>query len=681
MEQLAIAVDDSAPTAGARRKGRPRPKVAKAISEQDPIAEVLVDVNAAAVDHTFDYLVPAEFDSAVVPGCRVRVRFAGRLVNGFVLRRRSVSEHVGKLAAINKVLGPDVLIPEIAELARAVADRYAGTANEVLREAVPPRHARTEAKFVEQSGALLNGNPPELEEPSVPATLDWAGYEDGVQLIEGLATGRVVRASLIAALADSGPDLVADLVAQADARAIVVVPDGADVDRFAEVMGRRFGGRVARLTSDQKPQDRYEAFLRVRVGEATVVVGTRNCVFAPVAGLRLIVVWDDGDESLVQARSPGWHAREVAALRSLENDTSVVLAGYSRSAEAARMVKQRWLVAVEPGREARRRSARVLTSASGRADDPAAHSRIPRFAWEAVSRGVAAGPVLVQVGRAGYVPALACEQCRAIVKCTMCEGPMGQRARKAGFQCRWCGHPSDDLACAECGGTKFRAVRIGSERTAEELRASFPDVPVIVSDSINGVQTSVGTTEMIVVATVGAEPHAVGRYQAAVLLDGDAQLVGAHLRSEEQLVRRWFNAAALVKGESDGGVVAVTADASHRAVQALVRSDPAGWAERELSERQATGLPPVSRCAAVTGPADGVAQFVQACDLDAGWRVLGPSPIEGRGKHDQHVRCVILAPHREGARLAQAVKGALVLGAGGSGESRVVVRMDPPSVL
>ena len=146
-------------------------------------------------------------------------------------------------------------------------------------------------------------------------------------------------------------------------------------------------------------------------------------------------------------------------------------------------------------------------------------------------------------------------------------------------------------------------------------------------------------------------------YQAAVLPDGDAQLVGAHLRSEEQLVRRWFNAAALVKGESDGGVVAVTADASHRAVQALVRSDPAGWAERELSERQATGLPPVSRCAAVTGPADGVAQFVQACDLDAGWRVLGPSPIEGRGKHDQHVRCVILAPHREGARWPRQSRG------------------------
>ena len=99
---------------------------------------------------------------------------------------------------------------------------------------------------------------------------------------------------------------------------------------------------------------------------------------------------------------------------------------------------------------------------------------------------------------------------------------MGQRSRDAGYQCRWCGHLINDLAWTEWGGRKFRAVRIGSERTAEELRASFPQIPVVVSDSVNGVLTSVGNSPQIVVATVGAEPHAASKYAAAVLLDGDA---------------------------------------------------------------------------------------------------------------------------------------------------------------
>ena len=681
MEQLAISVDDKVASTGARRRSLAGKRPAVAVAEKDPVAEVLVDINAASVDHSFDYLVPAELDERVLRGCRVRVRFAGRLVNGFVLSRRQDSEHSGRLALINRVLGPVVLIEEIGVLARSVADRYAGTANEILRDAVPPRHAKSELKFVDEDGLLVRHASPGLVGHAVKTTIDWHAYEGGHELITALGAREQARATVVTALADSGPQLVADLVSCAGGHAIVVVPDASEVQRFAAILEDRFGENVTRLTGEQKPGERYGAFLRIRVGQSTIVVGTRNCVFAPVDQLRLVVVWDDGDESLAEVRAPGWHAREVAALRSLETDVSFVVAGYAQSIEAARMAEQGWLTTVVPGRVVRRLAPRIVTSASSRADDPAARSRIPRFAWEAISQGIVTGPVLVQVGRAGYLPALSCQECRTVAMCPKCRGPMGQRSRDAGYQCRWCGHLINDLACTECGGRKFRAVRIGSERTAEELRASFPQIPVVVSDSVNGVLTSVGNSPQIVVATVGAEPHAASKYAAAVLLDGDAQLIGAHLRSEEQLVRRWFNATALVRGSAEHGVVAVTADASHRAVQALVRSDPSGWAVRELSERKATGLPPVSRCVAINGPSSAVLEFLKSCQADPAWRTLGPSPVDGSGRTPAHVRAVILAPGRDGPKLAHAVKEALISGAGGTGPSRVVVRMDPPTVL
>ena len=117
----------------------------QAVSERLPVARVAVDISLAHLDRPFDYLVPASMDQTAVPGCRVRVRFAGQLVDGYLLDRVQASEHQGKLVRLERVISPEpVLTPEIFDLARAVADRYAGTLADVLRLAIPPRHATAE---------------------------------------------------------------------------------------------------------------------------------------------------------------------------------------------------------------------------------------------------------------------------------------------------------------------------------------------------------------------------------------------------------------------------------------------------------------------------------------------------------------------------------------------------------
>ena len=102
------------------------------------------------------------------------------------------------------------------------------------------------------------------------------------------------------------------------------------------------------------------------------------------------------------------------------------------------------------------------------------------------------------------------------------------------------------------------------------------------------------------VATPGAEPVAEGGYGAALLLDGWAMLSRAELRAGEETLRRWSNAAALVRA---GGAVVVGADAALPVVQALIRWDPVGAASRELAERTELNFPPATRMAALTGAA------------------------------------------------------------------------------
>ena len=94
-----------------------------------PVAAVVVDTGLAHLDRVFEYGVPGRAGGDAQPGCRVRVRFAGRDLDGFVVERRARADHPGRLAAIRRVVSPEpVLTPEILTLARAVADRYAGVA-------------------------------------------------------------------------------------------------------------------------------------------------------------------------------------------------------------------------------------------------------------------------------------------------------------------------------------------------------------------------------------------------------------------------------------------------------------------------------------------------------------------------------------------------------------------------
>ena len=131
-----------------------------ASAEQPLVARVAVEVGLPHLDRPFDYLVPDELAAQVAPGVRVRVRFAGKLIDGFVVGLGGTSDVGAKLRPIERVISPEVVLTDpIARLCRAVADHYAGTFADVVRLAVPPRHGMTET-----------ADPPQYPAPTLPDT-------------------------------------------------------------------------------------------------------------------------------------------------------------------------------------------------------------------------------------------------------------------------------------------------------------------------------------------------------------------------------------------------------------------------------------------------------------------------------------------------------------------------------
>ncbi|GEL97183.1 putative primosomal protein N' [Cellulomonas terrae] len=655
-------------------------------AEHLPVARVCVDLVPAHLDRVFEYLVPAALAEAAVPGTRVKVRFGAQDVNGYVLERVAEADHDGTLQPVRKVVSTEpVLTPEVARLARAVADRWAGTLNDVLRLAIPARHARVEAEAPAAADDVVT--------PSPSATA-WAPYRGGAAFLQHVTAGgapRAVWSALPGAEGDRWPDAIAQAVAACvlgGRGALVVVPDARDIDRVLAALESAgvprwtpgtTGGAV-RLAADDGPAGRYRSFLAALRGRATVVVGTRASAFAPVTDLGLAVVWDDGDPLHAEPRAPYPHVREVLALRSELERCALLVAAHGRSVEAQALVESGWAREVAADRPTTRaRTARVLalTSVELAREGPAAAARLPAPAWRTLRDRLADGPVLVQVPRAGYVPAVACGRCRAAARCGVCHGPLGLTTADGVPTCGWCGRLATDWRCTECGAGALRSVRVGSERTAEELGRAFPGVPIRVSGAraAGGVLASVPDAPAVVVATPGAEPVAPGGYAAALLLDAAVSTAGAGLRTGEEALRRWLTAAALVRA---GGAVVLVGDAEERATQALVRWDPAGYASRELAERVELALPPAVRIASVTGPRDAVDTLVSRLDL-ADAEILGPVPVDS-AEHDAlepAVRALVRVPRTAGAALARALSASLAVRSARREGGTVRVQLDP----
>src|SRR5512146_206856 len=174
-----------------------------------PVARIAVDLPLAHLDRPFDYLVPERLADRARPGARVRVRFAGQLTDGFLVERAAASEHQGGLRYLERVVSAEpVLTPEIAGLARAVADRYAGTLADVLRLAIPQRHAATEAASDRTRQAAADpARAPAL--PPRPGPGPWARYPAGRSFLDALAAGRPARAAWTALPGPCWPDEIA----------------------------------------------------------------------------------------------------------------------------------------------------------------------------------------------------------------------------------------------------------------------------------------------------------------------------------------------------------------------------------------------------------------------------------------------------------------------------------------
>ena len=775
------------PKPGARPKAKPKAVVREPAPEA-PYAHVVLAADTG-VDQVVDYLVPAELDAASQVGARVRVRWAGQLVDGVVIGRSAVSSFHDHFEWLQKVVSSvPAFPPDIAELAHTVAEKYAGTLVDVLRLAVPTRSPSAEKTDPESPDvkpmrrldgaawgpygggrefirALERKNGDQLPRAlwtCLPGT-DWAPAlatamhamasdvtylplpdlppdqpETEPEQKQAETTGYAVSDEVRELEVDDpfapdlepgfDPDFDPDLyyldpdvdvspgpapsatqghatptshetepeiepIHEPGRGALAIVPDPRALARLDQALTEVAGpGHHVVLSEELSPARFYQNWLSVLRGEVRMVIGTRAAMFAPVPGLGLVAMWEDGDDRHAEPRAPYPHVREVLLLRAHQTGAGALIGGYACSAEGAQLVASRWAFPLTAFRSTVQAKApqvhAVGEDVAEERDAGAIAAGLPNIAWRTARAALTAGPVLVQVPQTTdpldeTPPTLVCVRCQKNARCVHCHGPLAAlSATTPAPTCLWCGRAANAWRCdgsrydRPCDGDRFRPHAMGPQRTADQLSEAFPGL-LVISSTPEAPVAEVAAKPALVVAAPGAEPVADGGYAAALLLDGGTLLSRRDFRAEAEALRRWLNAAALVRPAEEGGSVVLLADPGRASVHALERWDPVGHARRELSERGWRHLPPLARVAELIGSTRALTETLDLLRPPGGAEVLGPVPLDTTdGLH----RVLIRVPRTLGAGLTSRLREGQAIRGARKGEEHVRVRIDPVGI-
>jgi primosomal protein N' (replication factor Y) len=439
-----------------------------------------------------------------------------------------------------------------------------------------------------------------------------------------------------------------EAVLDADRGGIVLVPEIGLTPAASGAVEQRFGRAVAVLHSAQSDGDRWRQWLRVRDGDARIVVGPRSAIFAPLGDLGLVVVDEEHDSAYKQQESPRYHARDLALVLGRDAGIPVLLCTATPSAEAAALVHRGLATKLTLTRRvAGSRLPEVeLVDLRRQEPEPGEQGRtlfsvpLKTALAQTLARGDQA---ILLMQRRGWAPVLMCRDCGHRVDCPSCSVAMVVHRRSGDLRCHYCSHRhSIPETCPSCGGRLLDPVGAGTEKVAHHLRRLHPDVRAVILDRDtvrrrDGLETALGSfASGDAQVLVGTQMVAKGHHFPGVTLTGvisaDALLNLPDFRSGERTFQLLTQVAGRSgRGERPGRVIIQTYHPDHPAVRFACKHDVDAFLDEELVFRQAFAYPPAARLGLVRFESEDRSLARRAADDGAGALGTSPSGVRVRG--------------------------------------------------
>ena len=546
------------------------------------------------------------------------------------------------------------------------------------------------------------GPPPRPALPDGP-TLSAGQQEAADAMVEAVRAGSFQPFLLDGVTGAGKTEVYLEAVAAAiagDGQALVLLPEIALTEAWLQRFRKRFGFDPVVWHSGLTPSARRDSFRAIVSGEAAVVVGARSALFLGAPRLKLIVVDEAHDQAFKQEESVPYHGRDVAVMRARFEGCPVVLATATPSLETMEQVSRgTYRVLHLPDRHGGAKLPKVHLIDLTRDPPPRGKWIAPPLAKAVESRLARKEQVLLFLNRRGYAPLTLCRACGERIQCPNCTAWLVEHRLARRLQCHHCGHsvPTPE-ACPSCGAVHSLApCGPGVERLAEEVAATWPEAKALVatSDSIRTPAdmaalveaVAAGEVDILIGTQMLAKGHDFPNLTLVGVVDADLGLEGGDLRAGErsfQQIRQVSGRAG--RGEKPGEVYLQTHQPRARVMQALWKGEAAEFRAAERDIRQASGMPPFGRLAAIVVSSENGAEaqeaakrLGQAAPAADGIAVWGPAPAPLamlRGRH--RLRLLV---HATRAAPLQAYIREWLARVPVAGGVRVAVDVDPQSFL
>jgi len=487
--------------------------------------------------------------------------------------------------------------------------------------------------------------------------------------------------------------------------AIVLVPEIALTLWVGRLVRARFGETVAVLHSGLPDVERAREWWRVRHGQASIVVGTRSAVFAPLENLGLIIVDEEQETSYKQEETPRYNGRDVAVYRARLEGAVALLGSATPSLETYHNARSGKYQLLELTSRVENRPLADVRVVDLREEFRQQHKAAP--VSESLRAAIALRleektQAMVLINRRGYSWSLLCRSCGAFVQCENCSIALTYHKSRQRLECHYCGYAiRPPKKCPKCNGEYMYFVGDGAERVEEYLREKFPSARIARLDR-DTVRTkreyqqvlgafADGELDILVGTQMVAKGHDFQRVTLVGVVAADLALGRPDFRAAERTFQLLTQVAGRAgRGELAGEVLVETYYPEHYAIQLAVQQDYVSFYEKEAHFRRMLHYPPFTALASVLVRDRKIENAIRWSRALAGYfapfenrgvKILGPAAAPlARLRKDYRFQFVLKSPKR--SALSLALSGALdFCDAKKIPDTAVIVDVDPTSLF
>lgn len=461
--------------------------------------------------------------------------------------------------------------------------------------------------------------------------------------------------------------------------ALVLVPEIALTPQLMSTFMSHFGDRVAVLHSALQVGQRYDEWKRIRQGEATVVVGTRSAVFAPLQNLGLIVLDEEHETTYKSEMTPRYHAREVAIWRGMREKAPVVLGSATPSLNTMFLAKSGiYDLAILRQRYNGQVMPRVILADMKEELKQGNATSISSVLRQEMEENFAAGQqTILYLNRRGASRTVLCPHCGYVPECKRCSVSLTYHSANDRLMCHYCGYSESASGSCPICGTSYRAVGTGTQRIEEEIHNLWPWIETIRMDA-DTVSASNPHEKILnrfeqekIPVLIGTQMVTKGLNFPNVtlvgVLDGDSSLYSDDFRAAETTFAKITQVIGRAgRGAVSGRAVIQTMTPENQVLLQAASQDYNGFYETELPLRQLRHSPPFGDVISLDffGPferevTEGILRFREALGQSLrsdSWcgeavTVMGPAPARVvRVMNRYHYRLTILAKNTKSLR-------------------------------